>query len=42
VFFSAIPQKPPESRNKSGRKKGAGYVDQPDISLHPINKPAPP
>jgi hypothetical protein len=41
VFFSAIPQKPPESRNKSGRKKGAGYVDQPDISLHPINQPAP-
>ena len=41
MFFSAIPQKPLESPWKRDFKKGAGYVDQPDISLHPINQPAP-
>ena len=41
MFFSAILSKPLESRYKSGCKKGAGYVDQPDIALHLINQPAP-
>jgi len=37
----AIPQSQQTAPKKSGYKKGDGNVDQPDISLHPINQPPP-